>query len=702
MATSVKKGDKVQCSAQRDWNGTHLASFVRKNTYTVMQVGGKNLSKNRIVIGKGGVVTAAVHIKYLTVIKPRKNKVVGIVAYKPKTVVKEISPYLINDDKISLLPPSHDAINKIISAMFRHHIDTNVDTADGKTVTVPKNDNKIDSELDKLYEASLIDNDYNQWEDSDLKQRFSEQELAEMVVASTIDDAYNEEEDSDYKERFDEATLAAIKEAGLIDDAYNEEDDSDYKTRFTKKDILDIRKATINNKYDAKSWSWLYKNTKENQKIVKDLLEVDTASDDYNLTEYVNGKEQIGNNNKPLPPITETTIEKIMTNDPSIVKNHFNFPPVVSKTKKKINGKDKTVYTYNYKTQDFREHYNENDAIVKRAAATLKLVEQSNNTNLKSRSKIIEYQTKYYNRFKINMANNQLSKTFAHIFFVRPDCNIFAAGKGGSKTNPVLSKNLKTESEFYYALKHNPQILRQLTQRDSGYNNQFMMLLSNAAKSFELSDEYVVSDTYGQSLTGYKVAYGKDNVESKTAGKFSINYIDDRDLNIYQTHKLWIDYISNVYRGKVKPRKGYIKEKIIDYATCVYYILCAEDGETILFWSKYWGVFPLEAPSSGFSYSAENIGGVKNPELKIEYQYSWKEDFNPLSLIEFNMHSSAKNKKTYLKSYWQETGGESTKLHFMPYTWAGAPFIETVNQINPTSTDGRIIPYTFKLRFGKR
>ena len=40
-----------------------------------------------------------------------------------------------------------------------------------------------------------------------------------------------------------------------------------------------------------------------------------------------------------------------------------------------------------------------------------------------------------------------------------------------------------------------------------------------------LGEEYVVSDTYGQSLTGYKVAYGKDNVESKTAGKFSINYI---------------------------------------------------------------------------------------------------------------------------------------------------------------------------------
>ena len=80
---SLKKGDKVKCSAQYDWNGTHLASFVRQNTYDVIQVGGKNLSDKRIVIGLGSAVTAAVDIKYLTKInKPKKsngkNKVVKL------------------------------------------------------------------------------------------------------------------------------------------------------------------------------------------------------------------------------------------------------------------------------------------------------------------------------------------------------------------------------------------------------------------------------------------------------------------------------------------------------------------------------------------------------------------------------------------------------------------------------------------------
>ena len=55
------KGDKVTCSAERDYNGVHLASFVRSNTYEVMQVKG-----DRVVIGRNGVVTAAVKASELS------------------------------------------------------------------------------------------------------------------------------------------------------------------------------------------------------------------------------------------------------------------------------------------------------------------------------------------------------------------------------------------------------------------------------------------------------------------------------------------------------------------------------------------------------------------------------------------------------------------------------------------------------------
>lgn len=62
------KGDKVTTNATTDWNGTRLASFVRSTTYDVIQVGGNGLDPNRIVIGIGSTVTAAVHANTLTLV----------------------------------------------------------------------------------------------------------------------------------------------------------------------------------------------------------------------------------------------------------------------------------------------------------------------------------------------------------------------------------------------------------------------------------------------------------------------------------------------------------------------------------------------------------------------------------------------------------------------------------------------------------
>ena len=63
---AIKVGDKVKTSATKDYNGRRLASSVRKNTYDVIQVSG-----NRVVIGKGKAVTAAVKSSTITVISSK-------------------------------------------------------------------------------------------------------------------------------------------------------------------------------------------------------------------------------------------------------------------------------------------------------------------------------------------------------------------------------------------------------------------------------------------------------------------------------------------------------------------------------------------------------------------------------------------------------------------------------------------------------
>lgn len=59
--TSISKGNKVKMNGTKDYNGNSLASWVRGSIFDVIQVDG-----NRVVIGKGNAVTAAVNKNDLT------------------------------------------------------------------------------------------------------------------------------------------------------------------------------------------------------------------------------------------------------------------------------------------------------------------------------------------------------------------------------------------------------------------------------------------------------------------------------------------------------------------------------------------------------------------------------------------------------------------------------------------------------------
>ena len=289
--------------------------------------------------------------------------------------------------------------------------------------------------------------------------------------------------------------------------------------------------------------------------------------------------------------------------------------------------------------------------------------------------------TKYYNRFKLPTLNDAFQKGFAHVFFIRPDCNILS----GSGSNLNLNESFLNDPEFYYMWKNNPDLIKQLSI-DNGQTHDFMLSLSNKAASFSLSDEFINTEIYGKSFKGWQVAYGRNNVESKTAGDFSITFNDDRTLHVYQLHRLWVDYISEVYQGRKAPKSKYIQNHILDYASACYYLITAEDGETIVFWSKYYGVFPTTIPSNQYSWAQGNI--IEKPQLDIKYQYSFKEDMNPEALVEFNINAGVSNKKmTYDPTF-------DPALGHVGATWVGAPYIELVT--NDTDPE---CPYTFKLRF---
>jgi len=306
----------------------------------------------------------------------------------------------------------------------------------------------------------------------------------------------------------------------------------------------------------------------------------------------------------------------------------------------------------------------------------LKIIEQNLNIGIRKGNvdDIKHNMMNKFNRFKLVYPDLQLKNSFSHLFFTRPDLNLY-------DNDGIMLERVAIDPTFYYLNKNTPNLLRSLT-RDFDKSHDFNPFLSNMAGSFELKDEVVQSIETAQTFTGHKMKYGRHNIESKTADSFSISYIDDQDYNIYKIHKAWTDYISKVYRGEFRSRTDNIRARVLDYACSVYYFLCAPDGETILFWSKYTGVFPTNTPSAASSWSKGN--NVRLPDFTINYEYSWKEDFSPLSLAEFNINSKSTGSSIrYAKTY-------ENMITTTGKTFVGAPFIET-----SVGNNG----YTFKLRF---
>lgn len=255
------------------------------------------------------------------------------------------------------------------------------------------------------------------------------------------------------------------------------------------------------------------------------------------------------------------------------------------------------------------------------------------NYSLGDASSIAQYKRNMlhqFSRFKLAPPPDiKLSKAFPRVYFTRPDINLFA---GGKDTSSLIMR----DSTFRYLYNTDPDLLKSLT-KDFTSNHDFNPFLSNMALSFEISDEKLETVEHGTTFTGWKIKVGRHTIGTRSAGNFSIAYDDTNRIEVYKIHKAWVDYISKVYRGEATPLSTYIRERRLDYACSVYYFLCAEDGETVLFWSKYVGVFPTSIPSSEFTWSKNNL--INFPENTIEYDYAWKEDMDPVSLIDFNFNA---------------------------------------------------------------
>ena len=304
----------------------------------------------------------------------------------------------------------------------------------------------------------------------------------------------------------------------------------------------------------------------------------------------------------------------------------------------------------------FESNYSEFESILTKIHKNHSIEPQANSVNWNNWNK--------FNRFRLDFPDSYLSKTVGYVFFTRPALNIFTDDgkklRGGLATDPFWTSMRETQQAS----------LKSLTSHWSN-THDFHNRLTNYALSFEVPDEVLKTEEHGESLIGHKMMYGISNVESNTAGTFTVNYKEDPTYSIYNIHKIWVEYITRIHKGKIlcNPKHRYLK--ILDYASSVYFFLCAGDGETILFWSKYFGVFPTSVPSSGASWTKGS--SPKTIDHSVNYAYSLKEDMDVTTLFEFNRLNRTSG----------TTGNFNYEPIYNPHimrsglTFTGSPFVQS-------------------------
>ena len=377
---------------------------------------------------------------------------------------------------------------------------------------------------------------------------------------------------------------------------------------------------------------------------------------------------------KQFETIVENEKKKrfLLNDNQADIQNGENFPILTNSSSGLLTAK----YSYQIIPGDKRLPYTSKlEDELTTARASLGIPIHGNNQIAKSMKYFM------YNRFKVPDPNLVHNKSITHVFFTRPDLNLLQRSGNGFVPNAQCMNH--TESAMLW--RRNPEIFKLLTAaKRCGDSNDFNLLLSNQVTSFDIQDENISTNDIGKSWNEYTMPYG-DAYTGRTAGDFTCNFDETSDYSIISLMKLWITYIDNVARGAWKPsynlytgqssgfsvaglEASHVYTKTLDYAASAYVFKCGPDGEDVLYWSKYYGVFPTNTGANTLSWDISSSPG-NTPKPSIKFKYAFKKDLSPISLIEFNNIAKISNPVTSENSF-------NSNYNHSSRPYVGAPYIE--------------------------
>ena len=259
------------------------------------------------------------------------------------------------------------------------------------------------------------------------------------------------------------------------------------------------------------------------------------------------------------------------------------------------------------------------------------------------------------NLFRVSYPDEVLENSFGYVFFSKPDLYLLDGN--------TINNQIRSRPEFMTLIQTHPQLFANL-QSSAGYG-PFILPLCNKCTSFNPTDEVIKTRNSAETANDWKVVYAHRINDSRAANTIDLSFTDDRNLNVYNTIKIWINYMHLVTVGELSPKHEMVSTRTLDYAGAIYFFLTDETATNIIYYCKLIGAFPLNIPSSNFAWE---LGNFKKLEYTISFQY-FKKDETPLVIRDFNKLGSGSNGSANLLN---SAGGSRV-------TWYNGVYIENNN-----------------------
>lgn len=269
----------------------------------------------------------------------------------------------------------------------------------------------------------------------------------------------------------------------------------------------------------------------------------------------------------------------------------------------------------------------------------------------------------YYNRTKIPIADSEWRKGFRHVFITRPECYIMST-KGSQL---VLSEQCEYDREFASLYHQCPHVLKMLSPYYiTGDKDNFNYLLSNRAMGLSVNGTTLSHDeTIQKSIEGYTVQPAR-LMTSNQGSTIDITFRDTKNLDVFNCLRAWMLYNYKTYKGILAPSYNGYKytnsynlnngkvqnisdnktwqymmhpyDRALDYCATIFDIVTNESGTKILYWCKYFGVYPISINPSGLS-NQNNGPLTQEMTLSAQFKYQRKMEMNENTFVEFNFNA---------------------------------------------------------------